>query len=257
MSEPTATLSGLEIGGLFEDLASADPAVRDGESLGRLCGLVDTGALPQQQINMLGSLLVDRFSHPRVEARSFAALVLARIVLSGPSEPEWFLRFATWYANEREVCGHDPVRGWLHAVAHGADALAAFGWAWDGSPRAVLDLAAQRMLNPEPIVWRDQEDDRLGYAIAVTLSNPQLTLADALEWLEPIRQTFLRGQPGPVPAFASNSIRTLRVVCLLTRGEVSYEGRVVGIRHASAVERTILEVLHIASPWMWNLKSQT
>lgn len=255
MSEPTATLSGPEIGGLLEDLGSADPAVRDGESLGRLCELVDTGALPQAQITRLGSLLVDRLSHPRVEARSFAALVLARIVLSGPSEPEWFPRFANWYANESEISGYDPDRGWLHAVAHGADALATFGWSWNGSPRAVLDLAAQRMLNPAPTVWRDQEDDRLGYAIAITLSNPQLTLADAVGWLEPIRQAFRQGQPGPVTALASNSIRTLRVVCLLTRAELPYEGRVVGIQHATALESSLLGVLHMASPWMWTLKS--
>lgn len=105
------------------------------------------------------------------------------------------------------------------------------------------------------LIWRDQEDDRLGFAIAITLSNPRLTQDDALAWLDPIEEAFLHGEPGPVPAFASNSIRTLRVVCLLATEQMHYQGQDVRIQHSSAVGQRLREVLHIASPWMWNLET--
>ncbi len=39
----------------------------------------------------------------------------------------------------------------------------------------MLAIAARRMLAETDYVWRDQEDDRLGYAIARTLGRPGLT----------------------------------------------------------------------------------
>lgn len=247
----------MEIAKLLDDLSSPAPATRDGESLGRLCNLVDSGFLSKSQVDMLGSQLIGRLAHSHVEARSFAALVLVRVVLNGASEPEWFPQFSDWYAAEDEVTGYDSERGWLHAIAHGADALGAFGWTWPASPRPALNLAAKRLLNPSPTVWRDQEDDRLGFAIAVTLSNPNLTQHDATAWMEPLKQAFVNGEPGPVPAFASNSIRTLRVLCLLTNVTMKYQGDDIRIRHSDAVERGLREVLHIVSPWMWSLDSST
>lgn len=257
MSQPPAKISDLELVKLFDDLASPDPSVRDGDSLGRLCELVDSGALSQAQVGSLGAQLMGRLTHPRVEARSFAALILSRLVLSGATEPDWFPQFASWYAAEEEVTGYSSKRGWLHAVAHGADALGAFGWTWPESPRTALNLAANRMLNPSRTVWRDQEDDRLGFAIAVTLSNPHLTQYDATAWMEPLMQVFAQGEPGPVPASVSNSIRTLRVVCLLTSVTMEYEGHNIRIQHSATVERGLREVLHSASPWMWSLGSRT
>lgn len=253
MSQPTAKTSDLKLDQLVSDLSSSDPAVRDGASLDRLCELIDTAGLSKHQVGLLGSRLIEQLAHPRVEARSFAALVLARAVLSGASQPDWFPQFAPWYAGEEDVAGYDAERGWLHAVAHGADALGAFGRTWTNSPRPVLDLAANRLLNPSTTLWHDQEDDRLGFAIAITLSNPHLSQHDAVTWMEPLKQALLDRAPGPLPAYASNTIRTLRVVCLLTNVRMKYEGHDLWIRHASAVERALREVLHTASPWMWSL----
>jgi hypothetical protein len=42
----------------------------------------------------------------------------------------------------------------------------------------------------------------------------ELSEADAVGWLDPIAAAFA-GKPGPVPAYASNSMRTLRFLYLL------------------------------------------
>ena len=38
---------------------------------------------------------------------------------------EWGDRVSTWYLRERDLRGFVPGKGWAHAVAHGADAIAA------------------------------------------------------------------------------------------------------------------------------------
>lgn len=240
-----------DIAAILQDLASPDPGVRDGDSLNTLCEAVDAGLLSKMQNDAVGKVLLKRLHHPRIEARSFAALVLGPMVLAGSAKSDWFAQFASWYAAEDEIAGYDPRRGWLHAVAHGADTLAAFGWTWPESPRPVLGLAAERMLRPCDEVWHDQEDDRLGFAVAVALSNPRLTAHDATAWLDPVEEALLNPGQGPLPPFVSNTIRTLRVTALLAHARMEYAGHVVGIRHPAAVERKLRAVLHTAAPWMW------
>jgi len=79
----------------------------------------------------------------------------------------------------------------------------------------MLELAAARMLARTEYVWRDMEDDRLGFAIARTLTRPDLSADQATGWLRPVLADFRAAEPGPMPPHASNTIRTLRVVYLL------------------------------------------
>jgi hypothetical protein len=55
-------------------------------------------------------------------------------------------------------------------------------------------------------VFADQEDDRLGFAIGQTLTRDELSEAETVRWLDPIAAEFAAGEPGPVPAFASNTM---------------------------------------------------
>uniref|UniRef100_UPI0036D414D2 DUF2785 domain-containing protein n=1 Tax=Sphingopyxis terrae TaxID=33052 RepID=UPI0036D414D2 len=90
-------------------------------------------------------------THPDIQARSFAALVLARVldrvravpqVVAEETTDRWYGAFAAWFPAEVDTRGWDDTLGWLHAVAHGADAAAAFASVlpWRGS--ALLDLCA-------------------------------------------------------------------------------------------------------------------
>ena len=45
----------------------------------------------------------------------------------GEFEPSWLAAFTSWYPAETDLRGYDQKLGWLHAVAHGADLLGAFG----------------------------------------------------------------------------------------------------------------------------------
>jgi hypothetical protein len=79
----------------------------------------------------------------------------------------------------------------------------------------MLELAARRMLADTEFVWRDQEDDRLAHAIALTQCRPGLTAATSVSWLDLIDQRCAAGESGPVPPFASNTIHTLRALYVM------------------------------------------
>jgi hypothetical protein len=210
---PDADLSGLAAE-LAEALADPDPAVRDGPAYAVLATWLERGVL-DAQLQWLGETMTARFTDPRVQARTFAPLVLAWVIERGGYDGRWVDAFERWYLAETDVRGYAAELGWLHAVAHGADLLGVLGRHAQVGAERMLVLAARRMLADSDYVWRDQEDDRLGYGIALTLGRPELTAAQATGWLDVIDERFATGKPGPVPAYASNAIRTLRAVYVL------------------------------------------
>lgn len=116
----------------------------------------------------------------------------------------------------------------------------------------MLDLAVARMLAPTDFVWRDQEDDRLAHALAKVLADPRLSADDAVAWLAPVADTLAAGEPGPVPAQVSNTLRTLRTVYLLVdRGVRLGPEEIVTVPHRSSLLRALAGALHPATPWMW------
>jgi hypothetical protein len=213
-----ADLDGADLDGLAAELAKAladpDPAVRDGPAYAVLATWLERGVL-DAQLASLGDTMMARFRDPRVQARTFAPLVLAWVVKRGGFDIRWVEAFEHWYTAEADVRGYDDALGWLHAVAHGADLLGVLGRHRQVAPEQMLVLAAGRMLADTEYVWRDQEDDRLSYAIALTLGRPELTVAQSTRWLDLIDERFATGEPGPVPAYASNTMRTLRMLYLL------------------------------------------
>ena len=255
MSPSDGTLLGPRALRLLADLESPDPVVRDIGAASQLTDLIDADAFTKEQLVALGHRLLELLAHDRIEARSFAALILSRVLRKSAYEEGWFECFRSWYSNEVDVTGFDPDRGWLHAVAHGADALAAFGYYAGVDPELVLEVAVTRMLHPGELVWRDQEDDRLGYAIAIALCNPRLTDEQARSWVQPIHDAFEAGEPGPVPPFASNTIRTLRMVWQLSDVDLEYAGQRMLHTHRNTSRAALLTVLSVVSPHMWTSES--
>lgn len=231
-------------------LRSADPVVRDDRAFALLTRWIP--GLPTQARRRLGAQMAQRFGDPDIQSRTFAPLILAALVRRGDHDPGWEAAFARWYPAETDLRGYDPELGWLHAVAHGADLLGALGRCPQSDPVPLLELARTRLLAPTAHLFDAMEDDRLGVAIATTLTRPELTQHQAVAWLEPIAAEFATGRPGPVPAQVSNTLRTLRVVHLLTcRGVRLHpytEGALV-LPHARAVGDRVAEVLSVAAPY--------
>jgi hypothetical protein len=246
---PEGGLTPALVAELSEALRSPDPVLRDEQAL-TVLGHWVPGLDPAQR-RRLGDQMAARFGDPEIQARTFAPLVLNLLVDQGDFDASWLSAFSRWYPAETDLRGYDPERGWLHAVAHGADLLGAFGRCRQADPAPLLDLAAARLLAPTGYVFAAQEDDRLAYAIALTLTRAELTQAQSVDWLDPVRADFETGQPGPVPAHVSNTMRTLRALYILADRGVRprwNQGEPMTLTHRDAVLRRLAGVLALVAP---------
>jgi hypothetical protein len=236
---------------LSEMLRSPDPVTRDQLAYTALMHLIPNLEPPLRR--QLGTKMADRLTDPEVQARTFAPLVLDGLLEAGEYDPSWLAAFEAWYPTEQDLRGYDPQLGWLHAVAHGADLLGTFGFlCTEVAPERMLALAVRRLLAKTEYPLRDQEDDRLAYAMALTLTRAELTEQTATTWLDPIAADFASGKPGPVPAHATNTMRTLRLLYLLVdRGVRPNWGRseTIQIRHRDVVRQRLAEVLALVAPF--------
>ncbi len=248
---PELDPSEAELAAVVAALRSPDPVERDERAYSRLVGWVP--GLAAERRLALGDAMAARFQDPEIQARAFAPLVLGRLVRTGALRPGWLDAFTRWYPAETDLRGHHPELGWLHAVAHGADLLAAFGQHPEVDPEPLLALGAARLLAPTGHVFDAMEDDRLGFALALSLTRPDLTPAQSVGWLDAVAEVFATGRPGPMPAEVSNTLRTLRVVHLLAACGVrpTWGGEEVRpLPHGPAIGRRIVEVLSIAAAYI-------
>jgi hypothetical protein len=173
-------------------------------------------------------------------------------VESGAWRREWWRAFADWFPAETDLRGYDPVLGWVHAAAHGADLLAALARRPGQEPLALAESAVARLLAPTGHLFDAQEDDRLAYALAQILSHPGLTEVQSAQWLEPVAKAFRTGEPGPVPAWASNTMRTLRMLYVLADRGLSTRNTAEpphALTHREAVLKALADTLAIVAPY--------
>ncbi len=195
--------------GLSRALADPDPLVRDGAAYSVLAAWISRGVIDAPRRLALGDEMAERFADPRIQARTFAPLVLDMLVGAGDFRPGWVDAFAAWYVAETDLRGYDGTLGWLHAVAHGADLLGSFGVRPEVDPARMPALAAARLLAPTDGVFDQREDDRLAAALARALTRPDLTGAGATAWLDPVEAHVRARGRGPASASLSNTLRTL------------------------------------------------
>jgi hypothetical protein len=248
-------------------LADPDPAVRDGVAYTVLAGWLAAGVF-DDGLAEVGDRMTALLRDPRIQARAFAPLVLASVVrrdtvtrrLPDGAVPRWRDAFAAWWPAETELAGWDEGRGWLHAVAHGADLLRALA----RSPRlgapdlvGLLRLGVERLLAPTGYLFAHGEDERLGCALAAVLTRPELTPGEAVGWLDPVAAALAAGEPGPVPPFAANTIRTVRAAYVYAdRGVRMYDPLtrqplpVLPVPHRAAVLARVAATLGIAEPYL-------
>ncbi len=258
-------MSDLPTSSLVTLLSSPDPHERDETAYTELARRI-AGGDEDHALARIGDLMATRFSDSEIQARTFAALILAEVLdrdritglASQSSVTRWRDAFAAWYRSEADLRGWDDRLGWLHAIAHGADALGAFG----RSPRldpddltGLLALGRDRLLTGTKVVFANQEDDRLAYAIALVLTRQELEGHQITGWLEGVRVRFAAIEEGPVPPWASNTMRTLRMLYVMADRGISLPGTkaggpIVAIRHDIALRAALAQVLRLSWPYL-------
>ena len=161
-------------------LGNTDPRLRDGIAYPVLATWVSEGVY-DDLLQGLGDGMaaglrvgVGERGTDTVFRRSFSALVLAecvqrdneRHVVPADTILRWGDRTAGWLVRERDLRGWVPGKGWAHAVAHGADVLAALARS-EALGRleltVLLDVIADRLLaEGDRLLYG--EDDRLAFA---------------------------------------------------------------------------------------------
>lgn len=118
---------------LLPCLAAPDPVLRDSFALGALTAWMRAGALPVAVARQVGSHALAVLAAPDGQGfdAPFAALALAEVARADRLQPLWsteerqrVLEAGTRFLRDtRDRRGFDPVDGWRHAVAHGADLM--------------------------------------------------------------------------------------------------------------------------------------
>lgn len=179
-------------------LGDPNPDVRDSIAFPTLATWIDEGVYDDLLVGLGDGMThgldygLGLASDDSVFRRSYSALVLTecidRATTAALASPEVVLRWGDrvmgWLAREQDLRDFVPGKGWAHAVAHGADALAALA----RSPyvgrlelTVILDVIADRLLAETEAFWVSGEDDRLALA---TMSVLQRNILD-LDVLEP------------------------------------------------------------------------
>jgi uncharacterized protein DUF2785 len=237
-------------------LVSPDPEVRDDHAYTAAARWIREGHL-DPVLEAFGDTAARRFAHPDVQARTFAPLALRCVLDRGRQAPgtvpdaaaeRWLTAFTAWYPAERDTRGWDDDLGWLHAVAHGADAAAAFARALPARRTELLALCARRMTAAHAEHRYVQlEDARLARALTRILLCPDLTADEATGWLSVVTDALEGGGPGPVPVWAFNTFATLQSLHLhLTRGLA--DGGTPP--HAATVAERVAAVLRLPCCWL-------
>jgi hypothetical protein len=209
---------------LVDDLRSPDPMVRDTGAYSSLAALQDRGELDDHLVE-LGDRALELLRDDEVQARTFGALLLAlvaaRDAVTGRATDDavrsWLDGLEGWYADEPDTQGYDEELGWLHAVAHGADAIGEVA----ANPRLgradlvrLLALVARRATAPTSTYWQQNEDDRVGVAVMAALRRDLLTVDDVAAFVDALASAWRDASAGPVGAQTDNTVRLCRTLHL-------------------------------------------
>jgi hypothetical protein len=126
-----------------------------------------------------------------------------------PDEVEaLFARLLAYFAREKDLRGFDPVRGWMHSVAHTSDALkflARNGKLAAGVDRRLLD-AVRAKIEMADAAYAWGENDRMALALQSAVRRPDAE-APALDawtrhWVEAHKALWAKGPRVNPRAFA-------------------------------------------------------
>lgn len=196
-------------------LSSPDPVLRDDVAY----TAAERWILRDKRIDPAGlRRLLDRWSRnldaglgergtDSVFGRSFSALSLSVVAAADlqasflePAEVQAFFdRMLDYFAREQDLRGFDPVRGWMHTVAHTSDALkflARNPKLGAGVDRRLLAAVAAKIASSDAVfAWG--ENDRMALALQSAVRRPDAS-AEAIEewtarWVDVHRALWAKG----------------------------------------------------------------
>jgi len=130
----------------------------------------------------------------RVFKRSFSALCLSLVAAADLSAPfldaaearAFFDRMLDYFQRERDLRGFDPVRGWMHTVAHTSDTLKFLS----RNPKLAagsdvrLLAAVRAKIESHDAVFAWGENDRIALALHAVVRRPDGDAAALTAWTE-------------------------------------------------------------------------
>jgi hypothetical protein len=214
-------------------LGSTDPVERDRTAYPALGTWIDRGVydelLPGLGDGMAAGLEVGLGEQgtDTVFRRAFSVLVLATVIerdtkeflLPAEQVLRWGDKIVGWYLRERDLRGYVEGKGWAHAIAHGADAIAALaGSRHFGVPEltVLLDVIADRLaISETPLL--SGEPDRMTHAVMEVLRRDLVPLSVVEPWVRRLaRMAALDGVRGDGDPYAAsnNAQQMLRALYL-------------------------------------------
>ena len=187
---------------LMAGLGSTDPELRDSLCLEILCTWVYEGRFTPEELRplvdqLLGNLRVGigQGENDQVFLRTFSALVLRWVVTYDVKAP--FLTSAEvhriletglqYLADEQDLRGYVPEKGWAHSAAHTADlmlGLAEHPTLDAADLKRILQAISAKVLATTPYPFIQREGFRLSKAVVTVLRREVVPLPDVVAWLE-------------------------------------------------------------------------
>ncbi|WP_225869009.1 MULTISPECIES: DUF2785 domain-containing protein [unclassified Nocardioides] len=214
-------------------LGDPDPEVRDGLAYPFLATWIEHGVYDDLLAGLGDGMCagldvgIGEQDTDTVFRRSFSALVLAecidrdtRVRRQPPSRLlQWGDRLMAWYVRERDLRGFVASKGWAHAAANGADALGALARSpYFGATEltVVLDVIADRVLDPATPVLLHGEPDRIAHAVMEVLRRDRVPLSVVEPWVRRLENGARVRTPAGVDPYATtgNAQAVLRALYL-------------------------------------------
>ncbi len=190
---------------LLPELANEDGTIRDDLVFNSIEEWIEAGSLDEKALSsILDTILDEAYLDEKNSTilRSFSMLTIATIlaglnetnstILSEAQEERVWECLTACYQSEKNYVGYAEKYGWIHFVAHGADAFRElFRYkVWNAEKIAVvLRLFTQKICQGE-YVFIDREPNRIIFALEVLIQEQVWGDQSVIDWLESLQNPY-------------------------------------------------------------------
>lgn len=190
---------------LLPELGNENGEIRDDLVFGTIAEWIAEGKVDEESLaSILDTILDEEYLGEKSGTilRSYSALTIATVlaglseknskILSEEQENRLWESLIACYQSEKNYVGYKEEYGWIHFVAHGADAFRElFRYkVWNEERiEAVLRLFAQKICQGE-YVFIDREPNRMIFALDILLQKHVWDDSFVISWLEGLQNPY-------------------------------------------------------------------